>query len=151
MRRAAVNSKSAEPQKRRRSRGTAMLELALLSPWICFLFAGVFDSGFYAYSLITLETATRSAAAHNSNANTPIDSAKACEIVRNEMQGLLNMSGVTGCGGGSPISVVATQVAGPDAEAAARVAVTYTTPRLIPIPGILAGQVTITRAVTMKI
>ena len=63
-----------------------MMELALLSPWICFLFVGVLDSGFYAYSLITLETATRSAAAFNSDANTPSDSAKVCTIVLDEMR-----------------------------------------------------------------
>ena len=33
----------------------------------------------------------------------------------------------------------------------AQVAVTYTTPSLIPIPGLLAKQFTITRVVTMKL
>ena len=128
-----------------------MLELALLSPWIIFLFIGVFDSGFYAYSLITLETATRSAAAFNSNALAPSDSAKACEIVRAEMQTLINMASVTACGGSNPISVTSAPVVGPDAEQAVQVSVTYTTPQLIPIPGVLASQFTITRVVTMKL
>jgi hypothetical protein len=128
-----------------------MVELALLSPWVMFLFIGVFDWGFYAHSLITLQAATRSAASWNANHSAPLDAATACTIVTSEMQTLINMRGITTCGGGTPVSVTATQVMGPDNDVAARVAVTYTTPRLIPIPGLLAGQVTITRAVTMKL
>src|SRR3954466_11817603 len=108
-------------------RGTAMLELALLSPWIVFLFIGVFDYGFYAYSLITLEAATRSAALWNSSHATPADTTAACTVVTGEMQTLVNMNGVTTCGGGSPVSVTATQVTGPDNGNAAKVSVTYTT------------------------
>lgn len=128
-----------------------MLELALLSPWIVFLFVGVFDFGFYAYSLITLETATRSAALWNASHATPSDAATACTVVTTEMQSLTNMSGVSTCGTGSPVAISATQVTGPDNGNAARVAVTYTTPALIPIPGLLAKQFTITRIVTMKL
>jgi hypothetical protein len=49
------------------------------------------------------------------------------------------------------VSVSASQVTGPDNEDAAQVSVTYTTPHLIPIPGLLAGQYTITRVVQMKL
>ena len=137
--------------RRKRSRGAAMMELALLSPWIFFLFIGVLDSGFYAYSFITLETATRSAAAWNSNHATPNDAAYACTVVTNEMQTLVNMTGISTCGGTSPVSLTATQITGPDNEQAAQVSVTYTTPRLIPIPGLLASQFTLTRVVVMKL
>ena len=135
----------------RKTRGTAMLELALLSPWIIFLFIGVFDYGFYAYSLITLQSAARSAAVWNSGHATPTDTAAACTVATSEMQTLVNMVGVTACGGSSPVSVSATQVTGPDNSNAAQVSVTYTTPSLIPIPGLLAKQFTITRVVTMKL
>jgi hypothetical protein len=128
-----------------------MMELALFSPWIVFLFVGTLDWGFYAYSLITLETATRSAASWNSNHASPNDSFTACQIVYNEMQTLVNMTGVSSCGGSSPVSVSASQVAGPDTENAAQVAVTYTSPQMIPIPGLLTKQFTITRVVTMKL
>ena len=67
------------------------------------------------------------------------------------MQTLTNMGGITTCGGTSPVSVSASQVTGPDNEDAAQVSVTYTTPHLIPIPGLLAGQYTITRVVQMKL
>jgi len=128
-----------------------MMELALLSPWFFFLFVGLLDWGFYAYSLVTLETATRAATSWNANHNDPTNAVLACQIVTSEMQTLINMSGVTTCGGTSAVSVSATQVNGPDSAPAAQVAVTYTTPSLIPIPGLLAKQFTITRVVVMRI
>jgi len=138
-------------RRSRKTLGAAMMELALFSPWFIFLFVGTLDWGFYAYSLITLETATRSAASWNSNHATPTDTTTACKIVTSEMQTLVNMAGTTTCGGTSAVSLTATQVVGPDTDAAAQVAVTYTTPQLIPIPGLLARQFTITRVVTMKL
>jgi hypothetical protein len=128
-----------------------MMELALLSPWIVFLFIGSLDLGFYAYSLITLESAARNAASWNANHATPTDTATACTIVTAEMQSLININGSTTCGGTSPVAISAVQVIGPDNGQAAQVSVTYTTPSLIPIPGLLAKQFTITRVVTMKL
>jgi Flp pilus assembly protein TadG len=139
------------PKQSRKRRGAVMMELALLSPWIIFLFIGLLDWGFYAYSLVTLETATRAAASWNANHAAPTDVATACTIVTSEMQSLVNMNGVTSCGGSSPVSVTSAQVTGPDNEDAAQVAVTYRTPSLIPIPGLLAKQFTITRISTMKL
>jgi Flp pilus assembly protein TadG len=139
------------PARLGKRRGAAMMELALFSPWMIFLFVGTLDWGFYAYSLVTLETATRNAASYNATHASPTNADMACEIVTNEMQTVVNMAGVTTCGGGSAISVSATQVPGPDTAPAARVAVTYKTPQLIPIPGLLAKQFTITRVVTMKL
>jgi Flp pilus assembly protein TadG len=135
----------------RKTRGAAMVELALLCPWIVFLFVGLFDWGFYAYSLITLETAARSAVSWNANHNQPANLTDPCEIVTLEMQSLVNMRGVTTCGGSSPVSVAASQVTGPDGDPAAQVSVTYTTPSLIPIPGLLTKQITLTRVVTMRL
>ena len=128
-----------------------MLELALLSPWILFLFVGALDWGFYAYSLITMETAARSAAVYASG-QTSITTGvpvAACTIVVNEMSSLINTGSVSSCGS-SPLVVSTTQVTGPDNSNAAQVSVTYTMPQLIPIPGLLAGQFTITRTVTMR-
>jgi Flp pilus assembly protein TadG len=139
---------------RRKTRGAAMMELALLSPWIIFMFVGLFDWGFYAYSLITLETAARSAAVWNSNHGNPADVATARTIVCKEMQTLVNVASISlnaNCGQAAPVVVTAGATAGPDNENAAQVTVTYTTPQLIPIPGLLARQFTITRIVKMKI
>lgn len=131
-------------------RGAAMMELALLSPWIVFLFIGMFDCGFYTYSLITIESATRAAAVWNASQGTPADSGAACTIVMQEMQAISNMGGVTNCGA-APLIVTAAPVNGPDNVQAAQVSVTYTTPSLIPIPGLLAKQFTITRVVTIRV
>jgi len=49
--------------KRKRSEsGQAIVETALLVPWIFFLFVGVFDLGFYAYGAICTQSAARAAA-----------------------------------------------------------------------------------------
>lgn len=131
-----------------------MMELALLSPWIIFLFVGLFDWGFYAYSLITLETATRSAAIWNANHGDPNDLTTARGIVCKEMQTLVNVASIStnsNCGLSAPVIVAASSTPGPDNQNAAQVSVTYTTPSLIPIPGLLGKQFTITRVVKMKI
>ena len=131
-----------------------MMELALLSPWIIFLFVGLFDWGFYAYSLITLETAARSAAVWNSTHGSASDLTAARTIVCKEMQTLVNVASISlnsSCGLAAPVVVAVGPTTGPDNENAAQVTVTYTTPSLVPIPGLLGKQFTITRVVKMKI
>ena len=129
-----------------------MLELALLSPWIIFLFIGALDWGFYAYSLITLEDATRAAVTYAaSGSSNYTQTAAICTIVTDEMKTLIKMNGSATCGGSSPVSISSTQVTGPDNATAVQVSVTYTTPQMIPIPGLLAKQFTITRSLTMKL
>ena len=48
-------------KKRNGESGSAMVEVALLAPWIFFLFVGVFDMGFYSYMAICVENAARAA------------------------------------------------------------------------------------------
>ena len=68
-------------------------------------------------------------------------------------------SGSSGSGGsgtittcsGPPVTVTATSVSGPDGSTASQVSVTYQTPVLIPIPGLLTGQISITRTVQMRV
>ena len=131
-------------------RGGAILELALFSPWVFFLFVGAIDWGFYAYSLITVETAARSGAVYES-AQMSVPSGNACTIVSNEMSTLMNAASFSSTCSTAPLVVSSAQITGPDSLPAAQVTVTYTTPSLIPIPGVLAKQFTITRIVTMKI
>jgi hypothetical protein len=50
-----------------------------------------------------------------------------------------------------PLTVTTSLVTGPDSSNAAQVSVTYRSPSLIPIPGVLAKQITTTRVVTMRI
>lgn len=122
--------------------------MALLAPWIFFLFVGALDWGFYAYSLISLETATRTAALYES-AQASVSSSAACTIVLNELSTLINMGNVTSCGA-SPLIVSASSDTNTDGANEAVVSATYTTPQMIPIPGFLSGKFTITRIVKMK-
>lgn len=138
---------------RKRKRGGAMLEMALLSPWVVFLFVGALDWGFYAYSMISVETAARTAASAIAAQNTvtAISSADACTTVLNELSSLSNIgTTVTGCSA-APLIVTASQISSVDGNQAVQVSLTYTTPNLIPIPGLLAKQFTITRIVKMRV
>lgn len=124
------------------------MEMALLSPWIFFLIMGALDWGFYAYSLITLETATRTAALYESG-QASVSSSGACAIALQEMKTLINLTSTTSCGT-APLVVSASSDTSVDGTNEAVVSVTYTTPQMIPLPGLLSGKFTITRVVKMK-
>ncbi|HTT62768.1 MAG TPA: TadE family protein [Bryobacteraceae bacterium] len=136
----------------RRERGHAMLELALLLPWVFFLFAGAFDLGFYNYALISTQNAARVAAWYTSQTKTTAtDAATACTYALAELQALPNVgTSVKNCNA-SPVVVTATQVTGADGAEASSVSVSYTSPKLIPIPGALAGRFTFDRIVQMRL
>jgi Flp pilus assembly protein TadG len=136
----------------RRERGHAVLEAALLLPWMLFLFLGVFDLGFYSYALISTQNAARVAAWYTSQSpSTATNSTTACTYVLAELAAMPNIStAVTSCLT-SPVVVTATQVTGADGALAAQVSVSYTSPQLIPIPGILPGQYTFARTVQMRL
>jgi Flp pilus assembly protein TadG len=138
-------------ERRRRSRGVAMMELALLSPWVFFLFIGALDWGFYSYALVSLQAGARSAALYASTSHATIAEADTvCGIVLDEMRALPNIgTAATSCGS-NPV-VTSALVTGPDGAAAARVSVQYQTITMIPIPGVLRKQFTITRVVTMRL
>lgn len=135
----------------RSRRGSAIVEMSLLAPWIFFLFVGALDWGFYAYSLITLETATRSAALYEAaqTSTSSVTSSSACTIVLDEMSTLVNLTSTTSCSA-APLSVSATTDTATDGGNEAIVSTTYTTPQMIPVPGVLSGKFTITRTVKMK-
>jgi Flp pilus assembly protein TadG len=130
------------------NRGGAVLEMALLAPWIFFLFIGALDWGFYSYALISMQAATRTATLYaSSTVANATDSTTACTLVLGEMANLPNVS--AGCT--SNPTVTASLVTGIDSQNAAQVTVTYQSVSLIPIPGLLAKQFTITRVARMKI
>src|SRR5437588_8527311 len=128
--------------KRRNSeRGGAMLELALLAPWIFFLFAGALDCGYYSYALISVESAARVAALYAStSASTAIDSSTACTYVLQELRNLPNVGASTTSCSADPVTVSAQIQNGSDGTSAALVSVTYQSLPLIPIPGLLQGR-----------
>src|SRR5579863_6644561 len=141
-------------------RGSSMVEFALLMPWYAFLFVGAYDYGFYAYGLIATQSAARVAAMYCSgstslatNCTTPPLPGVAppgCTYALDQLKNMPNVSGVTTCQA-SPLNVTSSMISGPDSANAAQVTVQYTTPQLIPIPGLLPNQLTISRTVLMRV
>jgi Flp pilus assembly protein TadG len=130
--------------------GHAVIEVALLAPWIFFMFIGAVDLGFYNYAIISTENAARVAAEYTSASTAKAtDSVGACPYVLAELNSMSNVQGLTTCTS-LPVTVTATQVAGPDGAQASSVSVTYQTILMFPIPG-LAGQFTITRTAEMRL
>lgn len=158
-----IHKPSAEGEDRRS--GHAVIEAALLAPWIFFLFVGVFDFGFYSYAAITTQNAARIAALQTSdNTKTAGDDTLACQYAVQEMQTLPGIPTVTnltstpacptlpsGVTDTFAVAVDAQPVTGPDGAMATRVAVTYRTMQMIPIPGILMGRMQLTRVVEMRL
>lgn len=153
--------------RQRRQRGNSFVEFALVAPWFVLLFIGAFDFGFYVYSLNATQTAAREGAFYCSTSAqaqcSDAASSRQCGYALNQLKMLPNVgSALTTCNtstsvtSSAPVSVVTTSplTAGnsPDGLANSSVAVTvvYMTPSLIPIPGILSGQLTIARTVKMK-
>jgi len=129
-----------------------MLEMALMAPWIFFLFAGALDCGYYSYALISMESAARIAALYTStNTSTATDATTACGYVLQEMSSLPNVgSSMTSCSA-DPVTVTAELQNGSDGTTASLVSVRYQSVALIPIPGLLSGRYTWTRSVKMRL
>jgi len=137
---------------RKRARGGAMLEMVLISPWIFFLFIGALDWGFYASALVSLQAGVHSAVLYTaSGLSTAASTSEACTIVLNEIRKLPNIgSSTTDCS--SNPTVTATYLAtGPGGAPASRVTLTYTSITLVPVPGLLRKQFTVTRSAVMRL
>lgn len=117
-------------------RGNAVIEVALIAPWIFFLFIAVFDFGFYAYSAISVENAARVAALHTSSSSQLAgDSATACFYALQELQRANNIAALPAnfsCTS-APLQVTAT-AATVNGVPASQVTVAYETNVGIPIP-----------------
>jgi Flp pilus assembly protein TadG len=137
---------------KKKQRGTSIIEFALLMPWYFFLVVGAFDLGFYMYALIATQNAARVGALYCSSSTTAAaDSGNACSYALDQLRGLPNVgAGLSTCSA-SPLTVTASLVTGPDSANATSVQVTYTTPQLVPIPGLLPGVMTISRTVIMAV
>ena len=144
-------AESTETGSRRKRRGSALIELTLLSPWIFFLFVGIVDLGFYSYALISVENAARIGAEYCAqNSASASDATGACTKVLAELQNLSNVANLTSCSA-APLIVTATSGNGPDGNTATTVTVTYQSISLIPIPGLLQSQLNVNRAVQMRV
>jgi Flp pilus assembly protein TadG len=147
-------------QRKRRTSGHAVIETALMAPWIFLLFIAIFDFGFYAYAGIVTSNAARVAALYTSTSvSAATDSAGACAYVLEEMRSLPNVgSGLASCsalplqvwacasGGGCAFACPAAEGGG---ATTACVKVTYESVPLFPIPG-LTGRLTINRIAQMR-
>jgi hypothetical protein len=128
--------------------------MALLLPWIIFLFVGAYDWGFYAHALVSTQAAVRAAVLYtsSSSANVTDPNGIACGIALGELRVVSNIgSSLTTCAA-APVVLSATKVTGPDGDTnVAQVSVAYTTVQVIPIPGLLTGQTVIYRVLQMKV
>ncbi|MCL5744085.1 MAG: pilus assembly protein [Acidobacteria bacterium] len=137
-------------RRRARSRGHSVVEVAVLGPWIFLLIAGVLDMGYYAYAMIATQNAARAAAEYTSRSTaTAGNSDAACQYALIGLHDMPNVRSLSSCGA-EPLTVSAAQVTGADGSLASSVSVTYQTPMLVPIPGLM-GQLNITRTVQMRI
>jgi len=145
-------SRSQFSRRMRSEKGSTLIEISLLAPWILFLFVGIVDLGFFSYSLIAVENATRIAAEYTSQSATSATdpSGVACARVLAELSSLPNLSGLSTCSA-SPLTLTATSVTGVDGQPAAQISIAYRGLNLFPIPGLLIGQLNVTRTVQMRI
>src|SRR5580698_6710895 len=161
--RVAVGRKSRHKSHHKSQRGSAIVEAALLLPWMFFMFVGILDLGFYYYAMIATQNAARVAAVQVSGSSCSVAAtcaAVACPLALAEMQTLPNVNGLTTCTTGTtvtnsaPVAITATPPSSPCAAASANcvysVTVTYLTIPMIPMPGLLPGRLTIPATVQMQ-
>jgi Flp pilus assembly protein TadG len=142
---------SQRPSRKERERGTAVIEVSLMAPWLFFLFAGVVNLGFYTYAAISIENASRVAALYTSSSPaTAGDNAGACTYAVRELGALPLVTPGMACNA-LPVIVSATAVNGPDNKPATSVTVTYQTLKLFAIPGMGINQLTLSRTAVMKV
>jgi Flp pilus assembly protein TadG len=150
---------------RNREDGSAIVETALLVPWLFFLFIGVLDLGFYAYAAICTQNAARAAAVQgaeelDSTPTSPVSGA-VCDAALGELNRLPNWAAMacpapTSVDSTHPFAITAQQLTNVSSPVCAdcgatptaksyRAAVTYQSVQLIPLPGLLMGRMTLTR------
>jgi len=144
----------AVPSRNRRS-GQAVVEVTLLIPWLVFSFVAAFNFGIFAYALISTQNAARSAAMYASQSLTVAQSGSAvsqvCPYVLGELGSAPGMSGISSCAA-APVTVTVTaRTPGAGNMNTVQVSVTYTTMQLIPLPGLMAGSLSITRTAEIPI
>lgn len=134
-----------------RQEGSALIEITLLAPWVFFLFIGILDMGFFTYSLIAVENASRVGAEYTSQSSSlAADQSGACTKILAELAMLPRIRGLANCSG-SPLRVTAASVTGTDGSPATSVSVTYQSNTLVPIPGLLAATLNVTRTTQMRV
>ena len=170
-------------ERRKRQRGQAIVEASLMMPWLVFLFVGVLDFGFYAYTAICVQNAARAVAIASAN---PMSTVKPCDAALGELNtlphGSVSLAASTctqypsGVGANYPYSACVTTLyvtlapsdincstsatqkcadctlasATTSLPTSVQAMVSFQTVPMIPIPGILTGQLTMTRTAEVR-
>ncbi|HXM43632.1 MAG TPA: TadE family protein [Bryobacteraceae bacterium] len=139
--------------KRANQRGQSVIETMLLLPWLAFCFVGAFDLGIYSYAMISAENAARVvgmyASASTSVAENPT---LACTYALAELKDSPGVGSTSSCSSGGVVNVSTTYLAtGADGLPAEQVSVTYKPTQVIGLPGLINGNLTITRTVEFPI
>lgn len=138
-----------------RRNGHASVEIALMAPWIFLLFIAVFDFGFYAYAASCTQNAARVAALSTAaDVSTASSQTIGCAQALAELRMLPNVAALPAnysCSG-PPLTVTVNSLADTEnpSKQFSRVAVTYRTVQLFPLP-YLMGQMTMTRIADMRV
>ncbi|MGO4883458.1 MAG: TadE family protein [Bryobacteraceae bacterium] len=142
--------------ERNRKSGQAVVEVTLLVPWMVLSFVAAFNFGIFASALISTQNAARSAAMFASQSLAVAQSGmivtEVCPYALGELGDAPGVgSGVSTCTG-SPVKVTVTaKTPGAGNMNTVQVSVTYNTMQMIPLPGLMAGSLSITRTVEMPI
>jgi Flp pilus assembly protein TadG len=143
---------------KRSESGSSIVEMALLAPWIFFLFIGIFDLGFYLYAASCAQSAARIAAiqtASNPGLSSGLLQSMACNAAILEMIRVPNTHTIAGCDA-APLVVTQQTLNNTTTPACADcvidptgvstlVTVTYQSGLFVPIPGLLKNHLNLTR------
>jgi hypothetical protein len=139
-----------------RQSGQAIIEVTFLIPWMVLAFIAAFNFGIFAYALVSTQNAARSAAMYASQSLAVAQSGSIVTLVCPYALGELGDAPgvgatVTTCTR-TPVTVTVTpETPGAGSMNTVRVSVTYQTMQMIPLPGLMAGSLIITRTVEMPI
>lgn len=138
-----------------RRAGQAVIEITFMLPWLVFAFVAAFNFGVFAYALISTQNAARSAAMYASQSLSVAQSGSIVTLVCPYALGELGSAPGVGAGlscTAAPVTVTVTpRTPGAGNLNTVRVSVTYNTMKMIPLPGLMAGSLAITRTVEMPI
>ena len=137
---------------RRRCGGHAVVELALIGPWLFLMFAAILNFGIYMYAASSVANAARAAALEAARTNSPLLLTQACDIAVREMLYLPGINTGLPCNA-APLNIALATVVTRDtavANGGAQVRITYTVPPLFLLPGMLPA-LTISRVAEMRI
>jgi len=135
-------------ERRKNRAGQSVVEVALMAPWIFFLFVGVIDLGFWCYSLVSFENGTRAAGLYASTHPLPPST------TQNEVLGLQTQLQKVACAemtyvinipancANVTVSIPVTTIYGGNTPDHVSFLVTAPVVPMIPLPGLLqAGNV----------